>query len=46
MYDDLRRDYAAMTGMIFSTPPAFEAVIESVAELQAAINGAADAGRA
>ena len=46
MYDDLRRDYAAMTGMIFGTPPAFEAVIESVAELEAAINGSADAGRA
>ncbi len=46
MYDELRRDYAAMTGMIFGTPPAFEAVIESVAELQAAINGSADAGPA
>jgi hypothetical protein len=39
MYDDLRRDYAAMTGMIFGAPPAFDAVIESVAELEAAING-------
>jgi hypothetical protein len=43
MHDDLRRDYAAMTGMIFGKPPAFEAVIESVAELESAIN-AADAG--
>jgi hypothetical protein len=40
MYDDLRRDYTAMTAMIFGTPPAFEAVIESVAELETAINGA------
>ena len=32
--------------MIFGTPPAFEAVIENVAELRAAINGPADAGRA
>lgn len=38
MYEDLRRDYAAMTGMIFGAPPAFEDVIESVAELQAALN--------
>ena len=32
--------------MIFGTPPAFEAMIESVAELRAAINGSADASRA
>ena len=38
MYDDLRRDYAAMTGMIFGSPPAFEEVVESVASLEAAIN--------
>jgi hypothetical protein len=38
MYDDLRRDYAAMTGMIFGAAPAFEAVIESVAALQIALN--------
>jgi hypothetical protein len=38
MYDDLRRDYAAMTGMIFGAPPAFEAVVDSVAELEAALN--------
>jgi hypothetical protein len=38
MYDDLRRDYAAMTGMTFGPPPAFEAVIESVAALAQAIN--------
>jgi len=39
MYDDLRRDYGAMAGMIFGTPPALDAVVESVAELEAAING-------
>lgn len=38
MYDDLRRDYAAMTTMIFGTPPRFEAVIESVAALEARLN--------
>lgn len=38
MYDDLRRDYAAMTGMIFGSPPAFEEVVESVATLQSVIN--------
>ena len=39
MYDDLRRDYGAMTGMIFGAPPAFEDVIESVATLEATLNG-------
>jgi len=38
MYDDLRRDYAAMTGMIFGEPPEFDDVIESVATLEKAIN--------
>lgn len=46
-----RTDILAMTGMIFGPPPAFEAVIESVAALQEAINAAqqgngAAAGRA
>jgi len=40
MYDDLRRDYAAMTTMIFGTPPRFEAVIESVAALEVRLNSA------
>ena len=40
MVDDLRRDYRAMTGMIFGEAPAFDAVIESVAELQSILNGA------
>jgi hypothetical protein len=43
MYDDLRRDYAAMTGMIFGPPPSFETVVESVASLQSAINGSSSA---
>ena len=40
MYDDLRRDYAAMTTMIFGTPPSFDAVIESVGTLEARLNSA------
>jgi hypothetical protein len=38
MVDDLRRDYRAMTGMIFGVAPAFEDIIESVAELEARLN--------
>lgn len=38
MYDDLRRDYAAMTTMIFGTAPDFDLVVESVAELQSTLN--------
>jgi hypothetical protein len=38
MYDELRRDYAAMSGMIFGDAPAFEAIIESVVDLEHAIN--------
>lgn len=38
MYDELRRDYAAMAAMIFGDAPTFESVIESVASLQQAIN--------
>lgn len=38
MYDELRRDYAAMATMIFSTPLRFEDVIESVAALEARLN--------
>lgn len=38
MYDDLRRDYAAMSGMIFGAAPHFENVVESIAELQAIVN--------
>jgi hypothetical protein len=38
MYEELRRDYAAMTGMIFGAAPSFEAIIESVVSLEQAIN--------
>ena len=42
MYDDLRRDYAAMTAMIFFEPPAFEAIVETIAEVERTINAGAD----
>jgi hypothetical protein len=38
MSDELRRDYAAMATMIFSTPLRFEDVIESVAALEARLS--------
>lgn len=38
MLDPLRRDYAAMTGMIFGDAPAFEQVMESIAELETRVN--------
>lgn len=38
MLDPLRRDYVAMTGMIFGDAPAFEAVIASIAELETRLN--------
>lgn len=38
MYNELRRDYAAMANMIFGEPPAFEAIVEVVAILEEAIN--------
>lgn len=38
MYEALRRDYQAMSGMIFGAAPAFGAVIESVVALEAALN--------
>lgn len=40
MHDELRRDYAAMSGMIFGDAPPFEAIIESVVDLEYAINEA------
>ncbi|GGE05802.1 hypothetical protein GCM10011515_26670 [Tsuneonella deserti] len=39
MFDDLRRDYSAMSTMIFGAPPDFDAVIESIAALQSRLNG-------
>lgn len=38
MYDALKQDYAAMSGMIFGTPPGFEDVMESILILQAKVN--------
>jgi len=38
MLDPLRRDYVAMTGMIFGEAPAFEAVVASIAELETRLN--------
>jgi len=40
MYDALARDYGAMQGMVFGEAPSFEAVIESVAELNTKLNSA------
>jgi hypothetical protein len=38
MHDQLRLDYAAMAVMIFGEVPAFEAVMDSIAALEAAVN--------
>lgn len=38
MYDALKQDYAAMTGMIFGTAPGFDAVVESIVELEGRVN--------
>ncbi len=38
MIDDLRQDYRAMSVMIFGDPPAFDEVIEAIAELQNRLN--------
>jgi hypothetical protein len=42
MFDALRRDYAAMTGMIFGDIPPFDDVVAAVAEFEAHINAAPD----
>lgn len=39
MFDELKSDYAAMSGMIFGDAPPFEAIIEAVAELEHQLNG-------
>ena len=39
MIDDLRQDYQAMSVMIFGDAPAFDEVIEAVADLQNRLNG-------
>jgi hypothetical protein len=38
MLDDLRRDYRAMSGMIFGDAPPFDTVIESIAALEQTLN--------
>ncbi|WP_217632606.1 nucleotidyl transferase AbiEii/AbiGii toxin family protein [Marinobacter sp. AC-23] len=38
MLDDLRRDYRAMSGMIFGEAPAFDAIIEDIARLEKSLN--------
>ncbi|MBX4962674.1 nucleotidyl transferase AbiEii/AbiGii toxin family protein [Rhizobium binae] len=42
MVEQLRADYRAMQGMIFGDPPAFEAVIDNIASLEASLNKSAD----
>jgi hypothetical protein len=38
MYDELRRDYAAMSGMIFGEAPRFEDIVQTVAAVEQRIN--------
>ncbi|QNM83297.1 nucleotidyl transferase AbiEii/AbiGii toxin family protein [Sphingomonas sabuli] len=38
MYDDLKRDYSSMADMIFGAAPAFDAIVETVADVERAIN--------
>jgi len=38
MVEQLRRDYRAMSGMIFGEPPSFEEILVSVAELEKPLN--------
>jgi hypothetical protein len=38
MYDALKQDYTAMSGMIFGQAPSFEAVTESIADLERRVN--------
>ena len=40
MHDDLKRDYSAMTTMIFGDPPAFDAIVETIASIEHTINSA------
>lgn len=42
MVDQLRRDYHAMTGMIFGNPPPFEDVFASIVHLEERLNKKAD----
>lgn len=38
MYDALKLDYTAMSGMIFGAAPCFEAVTEGIADLEQRVN--------
>src|SRR3546814_11805845 len=38
MINDLRQDYRAMATMIFSEPPEFDAIVDSVAALERQLN--------
>ena len=38
MLDDLRRDYRAMSGMVFGEAPTFESVMERIADLETKLN--------
>lgn len=40
MIDDLRRDYRAMSAMIFGPPPPFDTIVESIARIESALNAA------
>jgi hypothetical protein len=42
MTADLRRDYTAMSGMIFGEIPSFDAVLESIREVEIQLNEASD----
>ena len=42
MLDGLRRDYSAMSGMIFGEAPAFEDVVGSIEELETTLNALED----
>ena len=42
MLDDLRRDYRAMSGMIFGEAPPFEEIVDDIVKLEAALNVAAE----
>jgi len=44
MVDALRRDYVAMTNMIFGAPPTFDVIIESVRQLEASVNASSVGG--
>ncbi|MGH6706739.1 MAG: nucleotidyl transferase AbiEii/AbiGii toxin family protein, partial [Sphingomicrobium sp.] len=45
MYDDLKQDYTAMAAMIFGDPPSFDAIVETVAQVERAINARANAAQ-